>query len=112
MSSQAKQADATGEQLQKWQLGNADALAELRHTCHQALAKILLSRGATPTETDDLLADLWTDCVPGPEDRPSLLEKFSGNCTVLGWLATVATNRWVDLKRRQARQAELASNGS
>jgi len=88
--------------------GNPEALAELRQGCHQTLVNILLSRGASRTEAEDLMADLWGECVPGPGDHPSLLEKFSGRCTLQGWIATVATNRWIDLKRRQERRGELA----
>jgi len=88
--------------------GDSDALESLRLRNHASLANILLSRGATPTETEDLLADLWSDCVPGSDDRPSLLEKFSGKCSIQGWLATVATNRWIDLKRKLARRLEVS----
>jgi RNA polymerase sigma factor (sigma-70 family) len=89
--------------------GDPAALAELRELCQPSLENILVARGATVTETQDLLADLWADCVPGDDDRPSLLEKFSGRCTPQGWLATVLTNRWVDLKRRQQRRGESAA---
>jgi RNA polymerase sigma factor (sigma-70 family) len=100
-------------QVLKCQDGDPVALADLRARCHQPLSNILLARGASRTEVEDLLADLWADCVPGPGDRPSLLEKFSGKCSLQGWLATVATNRWVDFKRRQTRRVELHSgNGS
>lgn len=92
------------------QHGEAGALTELRARCHQPVLNILLARGASRTEAEDLLADLWADCVPGPGERPSFLEKFSGKCSLQGWLATVATNRWLDLKRKQARRAELESH--
>jgi len=103
-----------GELLQarKCQQGDPEALAALRHECHEVLLRILLSRGASPTETEDLLADLWSDCVPGDDDRPSLLEKFNGQCKLQGWLATVATRRWIDLKRRGARRVELGNSAS
>src|ERR1700722_8666475 len=83
--------------------GDAEALGLLREECHASLLNILVSRGASRSEAEDLLADLWSDCVPGGEDKPSLLEKFSGKCKVLSWLATVATRRWIDFKRRQNR---------
>ena len=83
--------------------GQAADLAWLRDRCHSDLLHILLSRGASPTEANDLLADLWADCVPGGDDRPSLLEKFNGKCKLLGWMSTVATRRWIDFKRRQSR---------
>jgi RNA polymerase sigma factor (sigma-70 family) len=83
--------------------GDSAALARLRDHCHPSLLNILLSRGASRTETEDLLADLWFDCVPGADDKPSLLEKFNGKSRLLGWLSTVAIRRWIDMKRRQAR---------
>src|SRR5262245_29601518 len=88
--------------------GDPVALAELREQCHSNLVNILLARGAGHTEAQDLLADLWTDCVPGGDDRPGLLDKFSGKCSVAGWLATVATRRWIDIKRRESKRRELA----
>src|SRR5438445_2247019 len=88
---------------QQCQQGEPDALAELRERYHPVLARFLLARGASGTEMEDLLADLWADCVPGDDDRPSLLEKFSGRCSLRSWLATVSTNRLIDLKRKQKR---------
>ena len=92
--------------------GDGTALAELRAQCHGPLLGILRTRGASATEADDILADLWSDCVRQPGERPSLLEKFSGRTPLLSWLATVATNRWVDVKRRQARSVPTLSDGS
>ena len=93
--------------VQKCQKGDAAALTRVRDKYHSPLTAILRSRGASQTETDDLLADLWADCVPGDDDRPSLLEKFSGKCNLQAWLATVVTRRWIDLKRKLARRVDL-----
>ena len=88
--------------------GDPAALADLREAHHPSLVNILHARGASLSETEELLADLWGDCVPTNGDRPSLLDKFSGKCPVQGWLATVATRRWIDLKRKQNRRGENA----
>jgi RNA polymerase sigma factor (sigma-70 family) len=88
--------------------GKPEALTTLRGQYNGDLVNILLSRGATPTESDDLLADLWDDCVSGGDARPSLLEKFSGRCALRNWLATVATRRWIDLRRRRGRHLETS----
>ena len=112
MSSQTGQMDGESLQVTRCRQGDAEALAELRERCQGSLLGILLSRGADRTEAEDLLADLWADCVPGQDDRPSILEKFSGKCTLQGWLATVATNRWVDRKRKQSRFVEPGRDGS
>jgi RNA polymerase sigma factor (sigma-70 family) len=106
MQAQTSHAGDDAVQVQRCREGEPEALATLRQKHHGALTSILLARGASQTETEDLLADLWADCVPGDLEHPSLLEKFSGKCTVQGWLATVATNRWLDLKRKQARRPE------
>jgi RNA polymerase sigma factor (sigma-70 family) len=103
MSSQISQPDGESSLVARCRQGDPEALATLRGNCDGSLLGILLSRGADRTEAEDLLADLWSDCVPGQDDRPSILEKFSGKCTLQGWLATVATNRWVDRKRKQSR---------
>lgn len=101
--------DSNAERLlvAKTQNGDPQSLAELRDRHHPHLRQILCARGASATEADDLLADLWADCVPGSNDRPSLLEKFTGKCSLQGWLATVATRRWIDLKRRQTRRVDV-----
>jgi RNA polymerase sigma factor (sigma-70 family) len=95
--------------------GESEALTTLRRWYNGDLVNILLSRGATPTESDDLLADLWDDCVVGGDEHPSLLEKFSGRCALRNWLATVATRRWIDLRRRRGRHVEpsqVSGNGT
>lgn len=93
-------------QVHRCQQGDPTALAHLRHQYHPTLIGILRARGATVDETEELLADLWGDCVTKNDDQPALLDKFSGKCSVQAWLATVATRRWIDLKRRQTRRGE------
>src|SRR5437899_10290278 len=107
MSSPIGSRDAEG--LDRCHHGDPAALTELREKLHAPILKTLLCRGATPTEAEDLLADLWADCVPGSDDRPSLLEKYNGRSTLQGWLSTIATNRWIDLKRRVAKGVDLSS---
>lgn len=102
------QLDGEHSYVMKCRQGDAEALGRLREASHNGLLNILLSRGASRTEADDLLADLWADCVPGAGDQPSLLEKFSGSCSLRSWLATVLTRRWIDLKRKHARRPEVS----
>ena len=95
-------------QVRRCQQGDPAALAELREKHQASLFNILRARGASADETDELLADLWGDCVPKSGDEPALLDKFSGKCSVQAWLATVATRRWIDLKRKQTRHGETS----
>ena len=107
MSLQNSSNPAGGEQVRKAQEGDPQALAALREQHHSQLFNILRARGASQTEAGDILADLWSDCVPGAGNQPSLLTKFGGRFSLLSWLARVASNRWIDQKRRGARQAGL-----
>ena len=108
MVPQASQADDDCLQVRKCVQGDSAALGDLRDRFHGTLRAILLARGANLTETEDILADLWADCVPDGGERPFLLEKFSGRCSLQSWLATVATRRWIDLKRKQVRRGEVS----
>jgi RNA polymerase sigma factor (sigma-70 family) len=64
----------------------------------------LVSRGASPSEADDLLGDLLTDCFGGEKARGGLhriLGKFNGACTLKSFLHRIALNRLISLKRKQ-----------
>ena len=86
---------------------DAAAAAELRSRYHGKLVGVLRARGANQTEAEDLVADLWTDCFAPRGDRATLLTKYQGRCALESWLLTVATNRLVDLKRRQSFRVEV-----
>jgi RNA polymerase sigma factor (sigma-70 family) len=88
--------------------GEAAGASELRTRYQGKLVGVLRARGASQTEAEDLIADLWTDCFGARINRPSLLTKYQGRCALESWLLTVATNRLVDLKRRQSFRVEVA----
>jgi RNA polymerase sigma factor (sigma-70 family) len=85
------------------------AAAELRSRYHGKLVGVLRARGANQTEAEDLVADLWTDCFAPRGNRQILLTKYQGRCALESWLLTVATNRLVDLKRRQSFRVDVPS---
>ena len=85
------------------------AAAELRSRYQGKLVGVLRSRGANQTEAEDLVADLWTDCFAPRGNRQVLLTKYQGRCALESWLLTVATNRLVDLKRRQSFRVDVPS---
>jgi hypothetical protein len=92
MFSQMSQPDAESSLVARCLQGDVDALAELREKNHGSLLGILLSRwGMNRTKAEDLLADLWGDCVPGNDDRPSILQQFSGECSLQSWLSIMVT---------------------
>lgn len=87
--------------------GENEAASKLHLLYNQRLLGLLISRGATNTEASDLLGDLWGELSVGRIDREGLLNKYHGKCSLYTWLATVATHRLVDLKRRQRFQGNL-----
>jgi RNA polymerase sigma factor (sigma-70 family) len=85
--------------------GDESAARALRARYSAQLKATLCKRGASSTEAEDLLADLWADCF-GSSGEPLLL-KYEGRCPLSSWLITVVTNRLIDFKRREAFRREL-----
>ena len=88
----------------------SSAASELRTRYHGRMVSILCSRGANQTEAEDLVADIWSDCFQAPPGKTTLLGKYQGRCALESWLITVATNRLVDLKRRQTFRVEVPAS--
>jgi RNA polymerase sigma factor (sigma-70 family) len=93
--------------VQRVLAADPSAASELRDRYHGKLVGVLRARGANQTEAEDLVADLWTDCFAPRGERPTLLTKYQGRCALESWLLTVATNRLVDLKRRQSFRVDV-----
>jgi RNA polymerase sigma factor (sigma-70 family) len=91
--------------------GNEQAASDLRAKYHAKLVGILCARGATKTEAEELIADLWSDCFGATKRRSYILMKYQGRCALDSWLVTVATNRFIELKRRQQFRSELSPCG-
>lgn len=88
--------------------GDNDATSAIHTSYGQRLLGLLINRGATNTEASDLLGDLWGELAVGKNgQQEGLLLKYHGKCSLYTWLATVATHRLVDLKRRQRFQGNL-----
>ena len=82
--------------------GSEEAINELKKNLTPFLTKVLASYGASRDEIDDILAQLWADCLTGP--RP-LFHVFNGNSALKSWLTAISVNRWISLKRREAQHA-------
>jgi RNA polymerase sigma factor (sigma-70 family) len=80
--------------------GDEEALRALREQHYQRLVSIAIRRGASATEANDLVADVWGELTsPGNGKRP-LLEKYRSRCPLSAWLITVVTHRFIDRRRR------------
>jgi RNA polymerase sigma factor (sigma-70 family) len=107
MASEGSSKSNDWQLVQSYLRGDTDVLASIRNQYQDILVHTLSARGATPSEAEELVANLWDDCVHRNDDQPCLLEKFSGRCGLQSWLLTVATNRLIDFKRRQSFQKDL-----
>ena len=85
------------------------ALQELHQNYYRILISIVIKRGATASQAEDLVADLWGELVMPHRERPALLERYRGQSPLAAWLATVATNRFIDFTRTKAFGATLHS---
>jgi len=81
--------------------GNGAAVNELRAILSDRVARFLVKRGADAGEITQFNSDLLHDLIVGPNGRPPLLRRFTGQCALSTWLIAVATNRWFDTLRLQ-----------
>ncbi len=80
------------------------AFHELKEDHEGLLKGLLVNRGASLDEADDIVARIWSDCVARESDRQSLLTRYAARSSLKNWLVTVATNRLIDLKRGPVRE--------
>jgi RNA polymerase sigma factor (sigma-70 family) len=82
--------------------GDFGAQQQLRAILDQFVKGCLRRRGASYTEADDIVGDISTESLAPGESHFCLLRKYHGKCSFKSWLTRVATNRWIDFKRREA----------
>jgi len=82
--------------------GNEEAISGLKRGLTPFLSKVLASYGASKDEIDEIVAQLWADCLTGP--RP-LFHVFNGKSALKSWLTAISVNRWISLKRRETQHA-------
>ncbi len=106
--------DGDGERADELQLveaalsGDEAAATKIRSRERNSyLETILRRRGASPTEAQDIVADVWADCFDSNKNRGSLLERFHGKGPLEGFLTRTALNRLIDYKRRGKFRGEL-----
>jgi len=87
--------------VQKCLNGEEDALTSLRTVYDPYLRNVLQSYRAGEAEIEEILAQLWMDCLIERDGRPPLLHRYNGRSALRSWLAAIVTNRWLSLMRRQ-----------
>ena len=87
--------------------GDRHALQRLVAYFQAPLIKFLMHRGAAEQEAEEIAGEMWADCLAaGPTGSPRLAS-YDGNCQLSSWLNTVAVNRLISIKRKQARLSRL-----
>lgn len=104
--------------------GDMNALGALREGIHAILLARLRARNIPVTEAEDLLSDLWGDCVPASEQETEImvpdgdgipgdaairrqaparcvLERYTGRSPLRSFLFTVVFRRFLDQQRRR-----------
>ncbi len=80
------------------------AFREIKESHEGLLKGLIVNRGGSLDEADEIVARIWSDCVARESDQQSLLTRYAARCSLRNWLVTVATNRLIDLKRSPARE--------
>jgi DNA-directed RNA polymerase specialized sigma24 family protein len=96
--------------VQKCVAGDFGAQKQLRAILDQFVKGCLRGRGASYTEADDIIADISSESLARPGNHFCFLRNYHGRCLLKNWLTRVATNRWIDFKRREAFIVQLSSD--
>jgi RNA polymerase sigma factor (sigma-70 family) len=96
--------------VQRCVAGDFGAQQQLRAILDQFVKGCLRRRGASYTEADDIAGDIAAESLAPRESQFCLLKKYHGTCSFKSWLTRVATNRWIDFKRREAFVVQMPSD--
>jgi RNA polymerase sigma factor (sigma-70 family) len=87
--------------------GKSSSITHFQQTYSPKVLKFLRKSGASDRETQEIVDDLWTDCVSPTATRGPKLMRYDGSCSLQTWLNTVALNNYISLKRREERRRRL-----
>ncbi len=90
--------------------GDGAAIGELQSRATLVLRYSLGRVGASSAEAEELVTNLWTECVCGRDGHPARLSHYRGQCPLVGWLKVVVMNQLFDRKRREGRWQELTED--
>ena len=69
----------------------------------------LVDRGAAGSEADEIVGELWADCVQRANGLPGRLLHYDGTCALQTWLNTVAFNRLYSRRRARERDGQVVT---
>ncbi len=67
----------------------------------------LVHRGAEAAEAEELVGQLWADCLVGEQGRPAALSRYQGSAALLTWLNSVVFNRLISRRRKAASWSKI-----
>lgn len=81
--------------------GEDSAVRALQEEHGGFLKNILRSYGASESDSEEILAVLWVDCVVALPGRRPIFERFHGKSALRSWLAAIVVNRWISRRRNR-----------
>ena len=89
--------------------GEEAAILELKELHNSYLKNVLFSYRAAEGEVDEVISNLWLDCLSATPPKLALLNRYNGKSALKSWLGAIAVNRWLSLKRRHSVHARVIS---
>jgi len=87
--------------------GKPSALEHLQEHYRQPLLAMLQKSHAPPHEAEEVVADLWADCVVPRDGRRPKLAHYNGACSLKTFLTGILLNDFVGRRRKTQRRREL-----
>ncbi len=87
--------------------GKASALAHLQETHREPLLAYLQGRGARADEAQEIVLELWSDCVASQSGRVPKLARYNGTCALKTFLNTITLNVLLSRRRREQHAVQL-----
>lgn len=81
------------------------SLRSLMRQFREPTVSCLVARGATGSEAEEVVGELWAECIQKENGLPGRLTRYDGTCALQTWLNTVAFNQWFSKKRTQRRDS-------
>ncbi len=83
--------------------GKTSALTHLQATYRDPLVAFLQSSGALPHEAQEIVTELWSDCIAPRNGTVPKLARYNGTCALRTFLNTITLNTLLT-QRRQAKR--------
>lgn len=87
--------------------GKLSALEHLQKSQREPLLAFLQSCGGKPSEAEEIVTELWADCVTSRNGTRPKLARYDGTCALKTFLSRVTLNVLLTRRRKETRRNEL-----